>query len=159
MIYIIKIYSAPNNNQNPPSLKSNSSSIIDLGVNGEETISNQKIIIEDDMLENIANSKYAFFQTKAFFDKTSVPFVNSDFLNIFNAINKSEFENKAKVADNIQCKLTDATNCVLDEVLLGFIIITMISDFLIVMSVFYFNCCIKSRKELKIRDKNLIVKL
>ena len=37
-------------------------------------------------------------------------------------------------------------------------IISLFLDFLLVLLVFYFNCCLKSKKELKIKDKNLIVK-
>ena len=59
---------------------------------------------------------------------------------------------------NSDCVIINAENCAFDVFFEIFIILSIIFDFSIIINIFYFNCCIRSRRELKIRDKSLIVK-
>ena len=59
---------------------------------------------------------------------------------------------------NSDCRIIDAKNCLFDVFFEVFVIMSIVLDFSIILSIFYFNCCIRSRRELKIRDKSLIVK-
>lgn len=56
------------------------------------------------------------------------------------------------------CIIINAESCGFDIFFESVIVIGMILDLLIIISIFYFNCCIRSKRELKIRDKSLIVK-
>ena len=82
--------------------------------------------------------------------------------NIENINNKNEnlfSKNKInKINKYSDCKILNVDNCGFDVFFEVFLVITIILDILIILSIFYFNCCIKSKKELKIRDKSLIVK-
>jgi len=56
------------------------------------------------------------------------------------------------------CRIINAENCGFDLFFEIFIIVSVILDLSIILSIFYFNCFLRSRRELKIRDKSLIVK-
>lgn len=91
----------------------------------------------------IINKSYAFMYVE---EKNSYDI-------LFNSNSKED-----SVMLESHCRIMNADNCAFDIVFEIFILISIILDFSIILSIFYFNCCIRSRRELKIRDKSLIVK-
>lgn len=78
-----------------------------------------------------------------------------------NSLNKNfrnMIEEKIFSSKNKGCLILDSETCLFDLLFEIFTSLSIIIDFLIILSVFYFNCCFKSRKELKIRERSLIVK-
>jgi len=77
---------------------------------------------------------------------------NSSNINFRRTIEEKIFTQK-----NNNCLILNSDTCLFDLFFEIFTSLSIIIDFLIIMSVLYFTCCIKSRRELKIGEKSLIV--
>ncbi len=84
---------------------------------------------------------------------------SSDYINKNKNIFYNVIISKSSQDANSKCRLTDSNDtCTFDIFFEIFLILNLLLDLSIILSILYFNCCIKSKKELKMRDRSLIVK-